>query len=141
MRKRLFSFAVALLTVVLMLPAGVFAEGTDVEVDLGDLYNMQFLVETVTVGNDDETAVVNISIEKNGGFAAMNYMLLFDKDVLSLEEQPTPSSVIKDGYIGNAKAQLCDAKIMKEVMSLVYSRSGGIEILSDDKTLNTEWYE
>jgi aminoglycoside 3-N-acetyltransferase len=48
---------------------------------------------------------------------------------------------IKDGYIGNAKAQLCDAKIMKEVMSLVYSRSGGIEILSDDKTLNTEWYE
>lgn len=100
MRKRLFSFAAALLTVVLMLPAGVFAEGTDVEVDLGDLYNMQFLVETVTVGNDDETAVVNISIEKNGGFAAMNYMLLFDKDVLSLEEQPTPSSAIKDGYIG-----------------------------------------
>lgn len=48
---------------------------------------------------------------------------------------------IKDGYIGNAKAQLCDCKIMKDVMMLIYNRSGGVEILSDNTPLNEEWYK
>ncbi len=100
MKKRIFSFVLALLTAMVIMPPGVYAEGTDVDVDLDTMYKMQFTVEGVTVDNDDETVSVKISIEKNGGFAALNYQLQFNKDVLSLEEQPVPSSIIESGYMG-----------------------------------------
>ena len=48
---------------------------------------------------------------------------------------------IKDGLVGNAKAQLCSAKIMKSVMELVRKNSGGIELLADHKPLDTAWYK
>ncbi len=48
---------------------------------------------------------------------------------------------IKDGRIGDAKVQLCSAVKMKEVMELVRKNSNGIELLSDDKPLNEEWYK
>ncbi len=47
---------------------------------------------------------------------------------------------IKDGMLGNAKVQLCSAKIMKDVVQLVRKRSGGAEILSDESPLNESWY-
>lgn len=100
MKKRIFSFVLALFTMALIMPPGVYAEGTDVESDLENMYKMQFTVDEVTVGNDDETVTVNITLTKNGGFAAMNYQLLYDKDVLSLEEQPVPGSIIEAGYMG-----------------------------------------
>ncbi len=48
---------------------------------------------------------------------------------------------IKDGRIGDAKVQLCSAVKMKEVMELVRKNSNGIELLSNDKPLNEEWYK
>ena len=48
---------------------------------------------------------------------------------------------IEDGFIGNAKTQLCSAKIMKNVMELIRKNSGGIELLSDDKPLDIAWYK
>ena len=48
---------------------------------------------------------------------------------------------IKDGYIGNAKTQLCSAVKMKTIMELIRKNSKGIELLSDDEPLNKEWYE
>lgn len=47
---------------------------------------------------------------------------------------------ITDGFIGDAKAQLCDAVKMKEVLELIYTRSKGVEILADDEPLDEKYY-
>ena len=47
---------------------------------------------------------------------------------------------IVDGYVGNAKTQLCNARKMKEVMELIYNRSGGTELFSDYEPLNEKLY-
>lgn len=48
---------------------------------------------------------------------------------------------IKDGFIGNAKTQLCHALTMKSVMELIRKNSGGIELLADHNPLDTAWYK
>lgn len=48
---------------------------------------------------------------------------------------------IRDGFIGNAATQLCDARKMKEVLSLVRERSGGVELLANDAPLKEEYYK
>lgn len=87
MRKRLFSLLLVVFMVLTVVPVTVFAEETGVDVDTQ--FIMQFSVDEVTVGNDDETVEVNVNVAGNGGFAAMNYQLVFDKNALILEEQPT----------------------------------------------------
>lgn len=47
---------------------------------------------------------------------------------------------IVDGEIGNAKAQLCSARKMKEVMELVYNRSREKELMLDDTPLDKKLY-
>ena len=88
MKKRLFSFVLAMLMMASVLSPGVFADDNDVEIDVGSQYSMKFVVDTVTVSNEAETVDVSINVEKNSGFAAMIYQILFDKDTLSLEQQP-----------------------------------------------------
>ncbi|MBE6681693.1 MAG: hypothetical protein E7600_05375 [Ruminococcaceae bacterium] len=87
MKKRLFSLLLAVLMMFSVLSVGVFAEDSDA--DLSEQYMVQFTVEKVTVDNDDETVSVDIILDKNAGFAGMIYQLNFNKDVLSLEENPT----------------------------------------------------
>ena len=48
---------------------------------------------------------------------------------------------IKDGMIGNAKTQLCDARGMKDVVTLIHDRSGGAELLSNDAPLDEKLYK
>ena len=43
--------------------------------------------------------------------------------------------------LGAAKAQLCDARGMAEVVKLVRERSGGIELMADDKPLDESYYK
>lgn len=47
---------------------------------------------------------------------------------------------IADGKIGDAPSQLCDARIMSDVVKLVRERSGGIELLSDSSPLDEALY-
>ena len=48
---------------------------------------------------------------------------------------------IKDGIIGNAPVQLCDARKIKEVVELVYKRANGLEILADNAPLDEKLYK
>lgn len=48
---------------------------------------------------------------------------------------------IKDGFIGNAKTQLCSVNIMKEVMALVAKNSKGKELLIDHAPLEESWFK
>ena len=47
---------------------------------------------------------------------------------------------IVDGFIGNAKTQLCSATRMQEVMELIHSRNTGEELLADNKPLDEKLY-
>jgi aminoglycoside 3-N-acetyltransferase len=47
---------------------------------------------------------------------------------------------ITDGFIGNAPAQLCDARIMRDVMALIMERSGGVDPLESEAALSPKLY-
>ncbi len=47
---------------------------------------------------------------------------------------------ITDGFVGDARAMLCDAVGMKKVMELIYGRSGKRELLSDSTPLDPSLY-
>ena len=48
---------------------------------------------------------------------------------------------IRDGKLGNAAVQLCDCRKMAEVMALIRERSGGVELLADDRPIDPRFYE
>jgi len=48
---------------------------------------------------------------------------------------------IVDGFIGNAKTQLCDAVKIKEIIEMIYKRSGGTELLADCSPLDENLYQ
>ncbi len=47
---------------------------------------------------------------------------------------------ITDGTIGSAKAQLCSAKRMAQVMTTIYNRSHGAELLKELKPIEEKYY-
>lgn len=47
---------------------------------------------------------------------------------------------IRDGFIGNAPTQLCDARIMKETMELIATRSGDKDPLADEFAISPKLY-
>jgi aminoglycoside 3-N-acetyltransferase len=48
---------------------------------------------------------------------------------------------IVDGFIGNAPTQLCNARKMKQVLELIYKRSGGEELLDKLREIPEKYYE
>lgn len=42
---------------------------------------------------------------------------------------------VRDGFVGNAPTQLCDARIMKETLELIFKNSGGADPLVDEKPI------
>ena len=65
-----------------------------------------------------------------------------------MDNQPVPVAVcrkdghrcITDGFIGNAPAQLCDARKMKRTIALIYQNSGGVDPLADEAPIPPKWY-
>ena len=47
---------------------------------------------------------------------------------------------ITDGFVGDAPAQLCDARIMKETVEQILQNCGGIDPLADEKPLLPKWF-
>lgn len=47
---------------------------------------------------------------------------------------------IRDGFIGNAPVQICDARIMKETLELIFKNSGGADPLVDEKPISPLLY-
>ena len=48
---------------------------------------------------------------------------------------------ITDGFVGDAAAQLCDARGMKDVLELIYDRSRGAELMLDFEPLDESLYK
>lgn len=49
-------------------------------------------------------------------------------------------SCVTDGFIGNAPAQLCSCVKMKDVLEMIFLRSGGAEILKNDREIDEALY-
>ena len=49
--------------------------------------------------------------------------------------------VINDGYIGNAKTQLCSVSKIKKTLETIYKNAGDTELLSDDLPLDERLYK
>lgn len=47
---------------------------------------------------------------------------------------------IRDGYVGSAPTQLCDARKMKETVELIFRRSGGVDPLATEEPIPPRWY-
>jgi len=47
---------------------------------------------------------------------------------------------ITDGFIGNAPTQLCDARIMKDVLELIANNAKETDPLADDRPFPPKWY-
>lgn len=47
---------------------------------------------------------------------------------------------IRDGKLGNAPVQLCDARRMLETVSLIYKGSGGADPLRTEEPIPQQWY-
>ena len=47
---------------------------------------------------------------------------------------------IRDGFVGNAPTQVCDARIMKETLELIFKNSGGADPLVDEKPISPLLY-
>jgi len=47
---------------------------------------------------------------------------------------------ITDGYVGNAPAQLCDASKMKQVMEMIWERSGHTDVLRNEFPIPQKFY-
>ncbi len=48
---------------------------------------------------------------------------------------------IEDGYIGNAKVQLCSTRKMKEVIELIYKNNNFGELLDNDRSIDGKLYK
>ena len=47
---------------------------------------------------------------------------------------------IRDGFLGNAPLQVCDARIMKETLELIFKNNGGADPLIDEKPIPPIYY-
>lgn len=47
---------------------------------------------------------------------------------------------IRDGFLGNAPTQLCDARVMKDVMERIRKNSDGKELLADERAIPQTLY-
>ena len=47
---------------------------------------------------------------------------------------------ITDGFLGNAPAQLCSARKMKETVELIYKNCGSADPLADEEAIPQKWY-
>ena len=109
---------------------------------------MHCVEEMMGIDNRIDTDSVSVSVKyKNGDVItrdiySFNEKLNGDVSVYfpKYEAAFRHHGCITYGYIGAAPVQLCSARGIKRVMELVRERSGGIELLHDDKPLKEEWY-
>ncbi len=94
------------------------------------------------------TDMVDATIIYENGEKEMRYLYWFDDSVIGdvsqnfgkFEKAFRFYNCIEDGFLGNAKTQLCSTKKMKEVMEIIYKNAGEVELLADDLPLDERLY-
>lgn len=91
---------------------------------------------------------VHIKVKRASGEVAERDIHWFDESYVGDASHRFPKyelafryhGAITDGFIGNAPTQLCDARIMKQVLELIAKNAGDKDPLADDKPFPPKWY-
>lgn len=109
---------------------------------------MHSVEERLGVPNRNEKTTIQTSIKyKDGRVVRRDIYQLLAEGIDDVSHQyPNYEAAfryhgcIKDGYIGDAKAQFCDAVGIYNVMKMIFERSAGRELLSDAAPISEEYY-
>lgn len=104
--------------------------------------------EILGLDNRMDTESVRLTVKRCGGEIAERDIRLFKcsftEDISfrfhKYETAFRHHGCIKDGYIGAAPCQLCDAVGMKRVIELIFERSGAYDPLSDEEPIEPKMY-
>ena len=104
--------------------------------------------EMLKVPNRMDTKPMPVAVRQKSGEVVSSQMILFYTDYTDdisyrftkYETAFRYHRCITDGFIGNAPAQLCDARKMKQTIELLYQQSGGADPLAGDGPIPQKWY-
>ena len=97
--------------------------------------------EMLGTPNRMEKEPIHLSVKRESGEMISREFYMFDEGYAGdlshkfdkFEVAFRYYGLVKDGFIGDAPAMLCDARGMKDVMALIYSRCDGVDpLLTDD---------
>jgi len=104
--------------------------------------------EMLNIPNRMEQKYTPMSVRRTDGQVVSHPMRLFYTDYTEDISYRFPKyetafryhHCITDGFLGNAPAQLCNARKMKETVELIYQNCGGIDPLADEEALPPRVY-
>ena len=104
--------------------------------------------EMLNIPNRMGDKPVAMAVRKKDGQIIKTKLCLFDTDYTEDISWRFPKyetafryhRCITDGFLGNAPAQLCSARKMKETIELIYQNCGGIDPLADEEAIPQKWY-
>ena len=91
---------------------------------------------------------IPVAVRRKDGQVVKTKLCLFDTDYTEdisyrftkYETAFRYHRCITDGFLGNAPAQLCSTKKMKETIELIYSNCCGADPLADEEAIPQKWY-
>lgn len=106
------------------------------------------VAEMLHLPNRMDTKPISVTVRRHSGEIVKRDFTLFQcsfTDDISLRFPQYETAFryhgcIKDGFVGDAPAQLCDAVKMKEVIELIFSRSEGKDPLEGETPIPPMWY-
>ncbi len=104
--------------------------------------------EILKIPNRMATQPDKTAIRYPSGKIVERDLLLFDADFTEdvswrFTKYDTPfryHGCITDGFVGNAPAQLCDGRKMKETVELIFRTGKGVDVLKDELPIPQEFY-
>lgn len=104
--------------------------------------------EMVGMPNRMENALSEYTVRKASGELVRRKMRFFYTDYTpdisyrfhKYEMAFRYHGAIMDGFIGDAPAQLCDARKIESTIRLIYERSGGIDPLASEEMISPKFY-
>ena len=104
--------------------------------------------EILKTPNRMDTCAVPVTVRKASGDEDLRSITLYYTDYSEDISYRFPKyetafryhRCITDGYIGNAPAQLCDARKMKQTVERIFSHSGGVDPLRGEQPIPQRWY-
>lgn len=104
--------------------------------------------EILQVPNRMETESTPMTVEKSSGERIRRDIRMFYTDYSEDISYRFPKyetafryhGCIRDGKLGNAPVQLCDARKMLETVALIHQNSGGIDPLRTEEPIPQRWY-
>lgn len=106
------------------------------------------VAEMLDLPNRMGSEEIPVTVRRNTGEIVERKIFLYDTDYTSDISWRFPQydtafryhGYIRDGFVGDAPAQLCDAVGMRDTVELIWKNSGGADPLDDEHPIPPAWY-